>query len=66
MLKVTKCTGNGQSSCKRCNGKGIWNIWWNSFLYKIEGYEGCYCYECTNEILLEDKNQQKEKYNVNL
>lgn len=53
---MKKCEGNGQGSCKRCEEKGIWNRIWMCFLYKIEGKEGCYCYECAKEIESEIKN----------
>ena len=49
-MKITKCTGEGQGSCKRCSDNGKWNRSWMCFLYKIEGYEGCYCYDCVKEI----------------
>lgn len=26
------------------------------FLYKIEGYEGCYCLDCVKEIRKENEN----------
>lgn len=45
-MKITKCTGEGQGSCKRCSDKGKWNRTWCCFLYKIEGLEGCYCSDC--------------------
>ena len=50
-LKVTKCSGEGQGSCKRCTDKGIWNRTWMCFLYHIEGFVGCYCRECAEEIV---------------
>ncbi len=53
--KVSRCYGEGQGSCKRCNDRGIWNIYWMSFLYKIEGYDGCYCSHCVQEIIEENK-----------
>jgi hypothetical protein len=49
-MKITKCTGEGQGSCKRCSDKGKWNRTWMCFLYKIEGYEGCYCSGCVKEL----------------
>lgn len=52
-MKITKCTGEGQGSCKRCSDKGKWNRMWCCFLYKIEGYEGCYCADCVKEIMEE-------------
>ena len=55
-MKVTKCTGEGQGSCKRCLEKGKWNRSWMCFLYKIEGYEGCYCSDCVKEIEMERSN----------
>lgn len=54
MAKITQCQGEGQGSCKRCNDKGIWNVNWMCFLYKIEGLEGCYCRECVKEIMREE------------
>lgn len=49
-MKVIKCKGEGQDYCKRCSDKGKWNRTWMCFLYKIEGCEGCYCWDCVNEI----------------
>lgn len=51
MTKISKCTGEGQSSCKRCTDNGKWNRTWCSLLYKIEGLEGAYCYDCMKEIV---------------
>lgn len=51
MLKIMRCEGNGQSSCKGCKDKGIWNRHWVCFLYKIQGREGCYCEKCIKEIM---------------
>ena len=50
-MKITQCKGEGQGSCKRCDESGIFNRQWMAFLYEIEGYEGCYCEKCVNEIL---------------
>ena len=50
-MKVIQCKGEGQGSCKNCSDNGKWNRTWMCFLYKIEGYEGCYCQDCVNEIL---------------
>ena len=44
--------GEGQGSCKRCNDHGLWNRYWMSLLYKIEGYEGCYYSECVKRIVV--------------
>lgn len=49
-MKITQCTGEGMGSCKRCSDNGKWNMNWMCFLYKIEGYEGCYCSDCVKEI----------------
>lgn len=54
-MKVTQCKGEGHGSCKRCSDKGKWNIAWMCFLYKIEGYEGCYCRDCVKEIQAESE-----------
>lgn len=53
-LKITQCKGEGQGSCKRCLDNGKWNRTWMCFLYKIEGYEGCYCSECVKKIMEEE------------
>lgn len=55
MLKILCCKENGLGSCKRCDDKGIWNRHWMCFLYKIEGYEGCYCDKCIKEIMDQEK-----------
>ena len=54
-MKVTQCTGEGQGSCKRCFEKGKRKRNWMRFLYKIEGYEGCFSYDCIMEIRKEVK-----------
>lgn len=51
MTKITRCKGDGQGSCKRCDDKGIWNRTWMCFLYRIEGHEGLYCDKCVKEIM---------------
>ena len=56
-LKITSCTGEGQGSCKRCNDHGLWNRHWMSLLYKIKGYEGCYCSECVKKIVEGERNE---------
>lgn len=52
-LRITRCVGEGQGECKRCRETKGWNRHWTSFLFKIEGFEGCYCNECVNAILKE-------------
>lgn len=49
-LKITQCKGEGQGSCTMCNANGIWNVSWMCFLYRVEGYSGCYCWECVKKI----------------
>lgn len=49
-MKVIQCSGEGQGSCKRCLDDGVWNVCWMSFLYKIVGLDGCYCFECVKKI----------------
>ena len=61
-MKVTKCTGEGHGSCKRCTDNGKWNLKWMCFLYEIEGYEGCYCRDCVKAIE-EEHNNLAEKGN---
>lgn len=55
---MEKCSGEGQGTCKRCKDNGIWNSNWMSFLYKVDGYEGIYCYECAK--YLEEQKQVKK------
>lgn len=54
-MNITKCKGEGQGSCRRCNERGKWNRSWMCFLNKIEGVEGIYCNDCTKEILSEQR-----------
>lgn len=58
-LKVTKCKGEGQGSCKKCFDEGKWNRNWMCFLYHIEGYNGCYCYDCVKKIVQNNSLQLK-------
>ncbi len=57
-IKITRCKGEGQGSCKRCDDHGILNRHWMSMLCKIEGYEGCYCPYCVREIMEGEKNER--------
>lgn len=50
-MKVTKCKGEGQGSCKKCSDEGRWNRTWMCFLYEIEGLKGCYCSDCVKKIV---------------
>lgn len=63
-LKVTRCGGEGQGSCKRCSDRGKWNRVWSCFLYKIEGYEGCYCSDCVKEIQKQEENNNERSENL--
>lgn len=47
---MEKCKVEGLGSCRGCAEKGIWNRTWMVFLYKVEGHEGVYCYECAKEL----------------
>ena len=49
-MKICKAEGHGQSACRRCTELGKYSWTWTSFLYKIEGINGYFCYECTKEI----------------
>lgn len=60
-MKVSKCSGEGQGSCKRCIDNGIWNRYWMCFLYEIEGLDGCYCLKCVKELeQIEKKSIEKD------
>ena len=59
-MKVTKCDGEGQGSCKRCADNGKWNRNWMSFLNKIENLDGCYCDSCTRDIVKDYINKNSE------
>lgn len=58
-MKVMRCSGEGQGSCRRCDDKGIWNRRWMSMLFEIEGHDGCYCPSCVKEIA-EENNERIE------
>lgn len=55
-LRITRCVGEGQCSCRRCEEIHGWNRIWTSMAYKIEGYEGVYCSKCVEAI----KEQENE------
>ena len=60
MIKYTQCTGEGQGSCKMCEDMGKWNRAWMSFLYKIDGTNGCFCGDCIRKINEIRSNGYKE------
>ncbi len=64
-MKITKCQGEGQGSCKRCTDNGKWNVNWMCFLYKIEGMDGCYCGDCVKEIVGHAKHFPKLSESLN-
>lgn len=47
---IVKCQGEGQGCCKWCKEMGKYSLTWMSFLYRVEGIEGCYCFEHALEI----------------
>ena len=49
-MKITTAKGEGQSQCRRCKERGIFNVCWCCFMFEIEGHEGHYCRECMEEI----------------
>ena len=59
-MKFEKCEGHGQGSCKRCADNGKWNRTWMVFLYKVDGLEGCYCYDCIKEMVKEEINKRND------
>ena len=58
-MNVKQAVGNGQTQCRGCKDKGIWNVQWTDFLFRIDGLEGCYCRKCVNEI---QAKEQTRKY----
>lgn len=59
---MQQCEGEGQGSCKRCEDNGIWNRSWMCFLYKVDGYPGCYCRKCAT--FLEVPNRPEDLIQV--
>ena len=56
-MKITRCVGEGQGECKRCKELKGWNRHWTSLLYKIEGRDGTYCFECVKAIIEEEESK---------
>lgn len=59
-LKIIKCVGDGQSECKRCADIKGFNRFWMAMLYKIDGFDGCYCYDCMRFIVKELEKKQDD------
>ena len=53
---------NGQSQCFRCKELGIWHVEWTSFMYKIEGCPGHYCWACAHDIEARERKVKYEQY----
>ena len=58
-LKITKCVGEGQAECKRCAEIKGFNRNWVSMMYKIDGYDGCYCSDCVETMERWTDNDRK-------
>ena len=54
-MKITQAQGNGQGQCTLCKKRGIWNVQWMCFLYKVDGKEGVYCKNCMDELKAESE-----------
>lgn len=51
---VFKCQGEGQCQCARCKDRGIYNVSWTSWFYKLnEDDKGVLCHDCIYEILIQ-------------
>lgn len=48
VMRLNDC--NGQSQCRRCKMLGKYNVDWTCFMYKIDGLDGHYCFDCVKEI----------------
>lgn len=65
-MKIKRSEGNGQAQCKRCKDKGKWNVQWYTFLYEIEGEEGLCCYDCIQQIKIENLIESRERHRQEL
>lgn len=52
--EVIHCIGEGQCQCKSCKDRGIYNVSWTSWFYKLdEADKGVLCIDCIREILIQ-------------
>lgn len=61
-MKITKAIENKPGNCIRCKSLGRWSLNWIAFMYKIEGKDGLYCWECARKI----KEEENEKNKTNM
>lgn len=67
---VIHCLGEGQCQCKRCKDRGIYNISWTSWFYKLnENDKGVICRHCLQELLIQKRidaatKELKERLNL--
>lgn len=47
---MQQCNFEGQGTCRICESTKGFNRYWGCFLYKVDGYDGCYCYEHAKEL----------------
>ena len=64
-MKITHAQGNGQGQCALCKKRGIWNVQWMCFLYKVEGEEGVYCKHCVDELRWQSVVDGRKRGQVN-
>ena len=62
---VLKCEGEGQWQCKRCKDRGIYNVSWTSWFYKLnKDDKGVLCSDCLREILIQNRVAEARKETV--
>lgn len=49
-IKYEQCSGEGQGDCALCEKEGRFAGNWMCFLYRLEGYDGIYCWDCVQKI----------------
>lgn len=57
-MTITQAKGNGQGQCALCKKRGIWNVRWMCFLYRIEGKEEVYCKKCVDKLMAESEKEE--------
>lgn len=50
---IKQCKGEGLGSCTLCEKRHGFHRTWMNMLYKIEGIDGIYHYECAKQMLAE-------------
>lgn len=56
-FEILHCLGHGQCKCKSCEEKGVYNISWTSWFWRVDLASPVMCWDCMKELLTKKSNE---------